>query len=382
VIPGSWGIPDETLHTIVSIPWNDSTILERTLRNHAHELAAVITEPIMMNVGTVLPQEGYLERMRELTEQYQIVMILDEIISGFRLAPGGAQEYFNVKPDLATYGKALAAGYPISAVAGNREIMELAQPGRVSFSGTYHANPLCIAAADATLSELLGNDGAAYTFIGCTSGVQGGGFIYTNRDSLSLGIVVGIGALMDSAQHIESFQLMESFKQLPEVSSVIEGGETVEYSAHAIPEGGLGSVQKLYSNGILVVGDAAGFALNMGIIVRGMDFAIASGVLAAEAIKAATRDKDFSARSLASYEALLNHSFVMKDLQTFKNVWNVLDNPRLFTTYPEAICSLMMDLMSIGTDPKPKLSSTIIKHFRKNFLNLSSVRDALRLMKI
>ena len=231
--------------------------------------------------------------------------------------------------------------------------------------------------------NLRGDEGCAHLYFGSlTKSLTGGGFLYTNRDSLSIGIVVGIGALMDSAEHVESFQLMESFKQLPEISSIIEGGETVEYSAHAIPEGGVGSIPKLYSNGILVVGDAAGFALNMGIIVRGMDFAIASGVLAAEAIKRAMRDKDFSARSLAAYEALLNHSFVMKDLQTFKNVWKVLDNPKLFTKYPDAICSLMMDLMLIGSEPKPKLSSTVIKHFRKEFLSLSSLRDAFSLMKI
>ena len=231
--------------------------------------------------------------------------------------------------------------------------------------------------------NLRGDEGCAQLYFGSlTKGLTGGGFLYTNRASLSLGVVVGIGALMDSAEKIESFQLMESFKQLPEIASVIDGGETVEYSAHAIPEGGMGSVPKLYSNGILVVGDAAGFALNMGIIVRGMDFAIASGVLAAETIKLATHKGDFSARSLAAYETLLNRSFVMKDLRTFKNVWSVLDNPRLFTKYPEAVCSLMMDLMTISTDSKPKLSSTTIKHFRENFLNLASLRDALSFMRM
>jgi len=193
VIPGSWGIPDETLRTVVSIPWNDSAILEKTIREHANELAAVITEPIMMNVGTVLPQEGYLQRIRELTEQNQIVMILDEIISGFRLAPGGAQEFFGLKPDLATYGKALAAGYPISAVAGSRQIMELAQPGRVSFSGTYHANPLCIAAADATLSELLENEAAAYKHLRKIGGLLQRGIEEAIRQTHSHAIIQGAG---------------------------------------------------------------------------------------------------------------------------------------------------------------------------------------------
>jgi len=231
--------------------------------------------------------------------------------------------------------------------------------------------------------NLHGDEGCAQLYFGSlTKGLTGGGFLYTNRASISLGVVVGIGALMKRAGQVESFQLMESFKQLPEISSIIEGGETVEYSAHAIPEGGIGAVPKLYSNGILVTGDAAGFALNMGITVRGMDLAIASGVLAAEAIKLAKKNGDFTARSLAAYETLLNRSFVMKDLRTFKNVWNVLDNPRFFIKYPEAMCALMEDLMSIGSEPKPKLSSTATKHLRKNFLNLSAFRDALSLMRV
>jgi len=231
--------------------------------------------------------------------------------------------------------------------------------------------------------NLHGDEGCAQLYFGSlTKGLTGGGFLYTNRGSISVGIAVGIGALMDRAEHLESAQLMESFKQLPEISSIIEGGETVEYSAHAIPEGGIGSAPKLYSNGILVVGDAAGFALNMGLTVRGMDLAIASGVLAAEAIKLAKKNGDFSARSLAAYETFLNRSFVMNDLQTFRKVRNVLDNPRLFTKYPAAVISLMTDLMSIGSEPKPKLSSTAIKHFRKDFLNFSTLRDAMSLMKI
>jgi electron transfer flavoprotein-quinone oxidoreductase len=120
----------------------------------------------------------------------------------------------------------------------------------------------------------------------------------------------------------------------------------------------------------------------MGIIVRGMDLAIGSGVLAAEAIKAAKKSEDYSARSLMSYEALLNNSFVMKDLRTFRNVWSVLNNPRLFTKYPEAVTSLMKDFMFIRSESKPKFSSTTLKHFRKNFLNLAALKDVLNLMKI
>jgi len=231
--------------------------------------------------------------------------------------------------------------------------------------------------------NLHGDEGAAQLYFGAVSkGLTGGGFLYTNRASISLGIVVSVGGLMTDTRHLESFQLMEEFKQRPEVAVLTEGGETVEYSAHAIPEGGINAVPTLYSDGILVVGDAAGFALNMGIIVRGMDLAIASGVMAAETIKAAKKRDNYTAQSLSAYEAMLNDSFVMKDLRTFRNIWKVLSNPRMFTKYPEAITTLLTDLMLIGSSPKPKLSSTVLKQLRKNFLNLSTVRDAIELLTI
>lgn len=231
--------------------------------------------------------------------------------------------------------------------------------------------------------HLHGDEGAAQLYFGSvTKGMTGGGFLYTNRESISIGIVVGISSLMANPQHLETFQLMEDFKQRPEISTLIEGGETVEYSAHTIPEGGIHSLPTLYDDGILLVGDAAGFALNMGIIVRGMDLAIASGVIAAETIKAAKKRNNYSASSLAEYEKMLNDSFVMKDLHTFKNVWKVLNNPRMFDRYPNTINTMLTDLMFIGSGPKAKLSSTALKHLRKQFLNLSTLKDALGLLTI
>ena len=231
--------------------------------------------------------------------------------------------------------------------------------------------------------NLHGDEGAAQLYFGSvTKGLTGGGFLYTNRESISLGVVVGIGSLMDDARHLETYELMEEFKQRSEISTLVQDGETVEYSAHTIPEGGIKSLSRLYGDGILVVGDAAGFALNMGIIVRGMDLAIASGVMAGEAIKAAKGQGDYSARTLASYETMLNRSFVMKDLRTFRDVWKVLNNPRLFKKYPGAISALLTELMFIDSDPKAKLSSTALKHIRKQFLNLSTLKDAASLLRV
>jgi len=230
---------------------------------------------------------------------------------------------------------------------------------------------------------LQGDEGAAQLYFGSlTKGLTGGGFIYTNRESISLGIVVGLGSLMADVQRADTYEMVEEFKQRREVSALVEGGDTVEYAAHAIPEGGINCLPTLYGDGILVVGDAAALALNMGIIVRGMDLAIASGAMAAETITTAKKRGNYSASSLATYETMLNSSFVMKDLRTFRNVWRVLNNPRLFNKYPRVFVNLLTDLMFVGPDPKAKLSSTVLRHIRDNFLGLSALKDGLDLLKV
>ena len=152
--PESGGIPEDSLKNTIVLPWNNLDVLEKTIKQKADEIAAVITEPIMMNTGTVPPESGYLEGIREITQENNIVFIMDEIISGFRVALGGAQEYFGVKADLATFGKALGAGFPIAAITGKKEIMDLVGSGKVAHFGTYGGNALCLAAANASIASL------------------------------------------------------------------------------------------------------------------------------------------------------------------------------------------------------------------------------------
>lgn len=140
----------EASENVIVLPWNDLAAMERLFKRRANEIAAVIMEPVMYNAEPILPKPGYLEGVRRLTEQYDVLMILDEVITGFRLALGGASEYFGVVPDLTVFAKAVAAGYPISGVGGRRGIME----SGVHPAGTFNANPLCVAAALATISEL------------------------------------------------------------------------------------------------------------------------------------------------------------------------------------------------------------------------------------
>lgn len=164
-VPGSWGIPDEIAETIIVIPWNNFEVLEETIRNFGSEIAAVLTEPVMNNIGWVPPEKGYLKRIRELTARRDIVFILDEVVTGFRLALGGAQELFDLDPDLATFAKAMGGGFPISAIAGKEKIMKHARPGEVLHGGTYNGNPMCLAASNATLDVLSKENGAVYSRI-------------------------------------------------------------------------------------------------------------------------------------------------------------------------------------------------------------------------
>jgi electron transfer flavoprotein-quinone oxidoreductase len=209
---------------------------------------------------------------------------------------------------------------------------------------------------------LNGNEGAARLYMGeVTKGKFGGGFLYTNKESLSLGIVVGIKDLTEGEQ-VQAPSLLDDFKQRPEVASLIRGGQTVEYSAHVIPEGGLKALTKLYGNGILVAGDAAGLSMNIGVTVRGMEYAMASGYLAAQAVLKARETGQFNASQLAVYELLLKDSFVMKDFQNFKDAPAALDNPRFFTVYPEMITTMMSELYAVGAGPKERIYPTLKKH--------------------
>ena len=209
-------------------------------------------------------------------------------------------------------------------------------------------------------------EGAAQLFFGSiTAGMLGGGFLYTNRQSLSLGLVIGIHALMGKKPPVQPHDLMEAFKARPEIQALIAGGQPVEYSAHTIPEGGLRGIPKLIGDGIVVVGDAAGLALNQAVTVRGMDMALVSGVLAARTIRGAREKNDYSAAALAPYEQALKDSFIFKDITTFQHMSEILSNPRLFDEYPQIACDLFEQIMWIGAQPKEKMSSTALRTMRK-----------------
>ncbi len=159
-IPDSEGIPPATFDDVVLAPWNDIAVLERIMQKHGRALAAVITEPIMANMGCIPPREGYLQRLRELTRDYGVLLILDEVVTGFRYGLGGCQEYYGIQPDISTFGKALGAGFPVGAVAGPRAILDRMRwsDNMVLHYGTFNGHRLTMKVVAANLDLLSRND--------------------------------------------------------------------------------------------------------------------------------------------------------------------------------------------------------------------------------
>ena len=162
-MPNSLGIPEETTKNTLVVPYNDLESFERVITRERDEIAAVIIEPVVGNAGVILPKKGYLEAIRKLTKENGIVLIFDEVITGFRLAFGGAQEYYGVIPDMVTLGKIMGGGFPLAAFGGKKEIMEMVAPiGKVYQAGTFSGNPISVIAGLATLKTILNNGCSFY----------------------------------------------------------------------------------------------------------------------------------------------------------------------------------------------------------------------------
>jgi glutamate-1-semialdehyde 2,1-aminomutase len=152
--PGCGGQPASEYSDTIVLPWNDLECLRAEFQRAGDQICAVIMEPLLANSGSCEPREGFLAAVIDLCRQNGAISIFDEVITGFRLASGGAREYYGVNPDLSVYGKAFAGGFPMSAVAGRMEMFDVLRDGRTFHAGTYNGNPICLAAASATLEVL------------------------------------------------------------------------------------------------------------------------------------------------------------------------------------------------------------------------------------
>jgi glutamate-1-semialdehyde 2,1-aminomutase len=160
-VPGSQGVIEEAVKNTVVAQFNNPDSVERVMKVHGNDVAAIILEPIAMNMGFIPPKKGFLEGLRSICDEYNCLLIFDEVKTGGKFYSGAAG-YFGVKPDLITLGKAIAGGFPLSVVAGRKEIMESIVPGVVAHAGTFNANPVSIRAGLVTLRDILTEEALAY----------------------------------------------------------------------------------------------------------------------------------------------------------------------------------------------------------------------------
>src|SRR6185369_15077943 len=177
-VPQGPGMPKGVEENLIILPWNDAQALADAIAREGDQIAAVLTEPVMCNTGCILPKAGYLEAVRELTHKHGIVLIFDEVITGFRLGLAGAQGRLGIKPDLSVFAKGIGGGFPVAAMGGRKDIMALIANGTVSVAGTYTANGIAVAAANAALDELA------------TPG------LYQQLDAVSDELRIGLGKLL------------------------------------------------------------------------------------------------------------------------------------------------------------------------------------------
>lgn len=214
--------------------------------------------------------------------------------------------------------------------------------------------------------------GEARVIVGAVKGIKGGGFVYANRDTFS----VGVTATYDSLPRAEvpAYDLVEKFRERVGIE-----GEVLEYSAHAIPYYGYGNLPSLTGRNLMAVGDSAGFLINDGFTIRGMDLAIASGMIAGIASKKIIDSGNFNDTSI--YEALLRESFIMKHLELAYNRFKLINSPHFLSSYPEILCQLLSDMFSVGEERRSLLEDAILRLRERGITIGRAIEDAWRFVR-
>lgn len=208
------------------------------------------------------------------------------------------------------------------------------------------------------------NEGTAWLSMGTmTHGSMGGGFIYTNKDSISVGMVVGLEHIENNSANIE--EMMNEFISNPVIAPLFKDAKLIERSGHMVPEAGIKAVTALSGEGFLIAGDAAGLCINMGYTVRGMDLAIESGIYAAETIIEACQANNFSAQFLKKYDhKIKNSSSLGQDMKLYSKFPEFMENKRIFTTYPTMVNNIIKDVFKVSDKGGQTILKTVLKHVK------------------
>jgi electron transfer flavoprotein-quinone oxidoreductase len=223
--------------------------------------------------------------------------------------------------------------------------------------------------------QLNGRSGMSNEFLGySTDGVEGGGFLYTNRDTISLGLVLGLKDLREKRK--SPHDVLNHFKSHPIIQDMIRGGEEIEYSAHVVSSGDMRAMPKeLYKDGLLLAGESANLLMNAGKAIQGMDYAMRSGILAAETIISAKDRNDFSSATLQGYKKALEESYVLKDMRGFQDAVHMLHNPKMFTDVPNLVCDFGRKFFTIDNKPTKKSRELLTESIKEH----SSYWDLMKL---
>ena len=280
----------------------------------------------------------------------------DEITADVTILADGVNSLLSEKAKLAKRPA------PHQLAVSAKEVVELPEQ---TVTDRFQANP---------------GEGAAWLFAGAaTHGHVGGGFLYTNRSSVSIGVVATLSDLCTSSTPV--YQMLEDFKGHPAVAPIIRGAKLVEHSGHMVPEGGYGMVPKYVFDGCLVAGESAGLCMNMGYQVRGMDFAVASGRMAGEAAVEAIDKGDVSEAGLSSYRTKMEGSFVIQDLKTFSKWPHVMEGwDRMFTEYPAMARDVFNAMFSVDGKPQKPLMKRMMPIVKQRglFKLAKEVRGAVK----
>lgn len=228
---------------------------------------------------------------------------------------------------------------------------------------------------------IVGNEGVDFEMVGCTEGIPGGGFLYTNMDSIAIGVVLQLSALGRSGRRPED--ILVSLKAHPSIAPLISGGKLKEYSAHLIPEGGYTMMPRLATDGMLVAGDAAAFCLAAGLWLEGVNYAIGSGAAAAESCIDALRAKDTSSTGLESYRRRLESTFVLANHKKLRRAPGFMLSDRVQYRYSQVACNLVQRLLTVD-DPNPKPGAVAMgwEELRRAGIRLRDVlRDAYTVLR-
>ncbi len=225
--------------------------------------------------------------------------------------------------------------------------------------------------------------GAARMYLGdVTDGLPGGGFLYTNRDSISIGVVVQMDTLERRGEEDTFNDLITRFKERPDVAPLIRGYELVEYGAHLVPEGGFDALPELGIPGLFLVGDAAGLVLNTGNLLRGMDLAMASGVLAARSILEFREGDPGCPECLQHYKKTLAGSFVIEEMRAHRKAPKILSNERIYKVYPPAVVDMMRSLFEVDEKGEGVPVKRAFKEMRRTVGTWAAMRDIMRILKL